>query len=127
MFAWDRHTAADQWELVGNLTVPPGHNRSNPYYVVFQSTYICDDIDPDVLYKFNASNADGTTNTNTQYFAIREDYVDVKNVTPIYNATVNRSQTTPFVIIVNDTDIGSPPSQAAQGKIWITTYERSSF
>src|SRR3989339_309233 len=68
-------------------------------------------------YKFNATNPDGGAETDDFTFTIEADDVNSDFSSPVYNATVNRSELTNFVININDTDNFTSPGYLVAGQI----------
>ncbi|MFC2143647.1 hypothetical protein ACFLQN_04590, partial [Candidatus Aenigmatarchaeota archaeon] len=109
-------------------------NTSNCTYcenltqVNFSDEYECGDIGQ-WIFKFNASNADGWSENESSVYTLVADITQAYNITPIFNATVNRSQETNFTIRVYDAENASSPyelrssgTDTGQGLIKITTY-----
>ncbi|MFC2143673.1 hypothetical protein ACFLQN_04720, partial [Candidatus Aenigmatarchaeota archaeon] len=96
--------------------------------VNFSKEYECGDKG-DWIFRFNASNIDGWSENETITYTLSSDITQAYNITPIFNATVNRSQETNFTIRVYDAENASSPyelrssgTDTGQGLIKITTY-----
>jgi hypothetical protein len=72
-----------------------------------------------VQYKLDITDLDGNVTENTTTITIDYDNVNVTSITPPNGETINRTDTTYFVIGLYDTDNSSYPNNAS-GKIWIS-------
>jgi len=129
VYAYYRHTAGQPWSFVGSQTYS-GCTEASPCNVsIPYDQFTCGDMDVDTLFMFNASNEDGvnqTAGTANDYFEIEADDVNIDNITPMYNAEVNRSQDTQFVIRAFDRDNLTYPT-GSEGLIYITTTDVATY
>jgi len=86
-----------------------GSNATNGTTVSYVNTFTCDNITI-AAYKFRANDSDGNKYyTSPKYFEIEKDDINVDNVTPTWNMTVNRSQPFNFTTFFWDRDNNTPP------------------
>ncbi|MBN2331146.1 MAG: hypothetical protein JXC85_05005, partial [Candidatus Aenigmarchaeota archaeon] len=120
------------WNLIGeeSLIVP----QSSPGDMFnFTTNYSCSQADTFIKYKFTATDTGGTgleNETEELTFYVERDDAKAYNITPIWNATINRSSGfTVFLVQVNDTDNNEHViNQTDFGKIWISFYnDNTSF
>jgi len=128
--AWWNHTYAGTYERLDNVTCTSCSSWTN--VTVNYSNFACSDIDTDVYYKFTAvdnsiNHWNSTWGPYTDvYFEIEKDDVSVNKITPAADLTINRSQTTNFVIRAYDSDAKLYPS-GSYGKIWLDDYTYGSW
>ncbi|UCC91586.1 MAG: hypothetical protein JSV39_04745 [Candidatus Aenigmatarchaeota archaeon] len=116
---WHQYLKSGPWE---NYTLLGEYNCTNCIdwtQVNFTYDYNCSHI-ASWEYFFNATNPDGESNTSVHGYEIEQDDVSVYNVTPPQNEHINRSQTTQFIVQMNDTDNKTYPNNT-DGKIKMTT------
>ncbi|MFH0929623.1 MAG: hypothetical protein V1818_04740, partial [Candidatus Aenigmatarchaeota archaeon] len=136
---WYTQTAGTGWMFAGsrNMTNPsnqtPGNMTNLTMKFLCTGGTITDEYSNDLgvlgagkYYKFNAtdstSNKNDTYNTyGNIYFIPTKDNVTVTNLTPTADVTINRTDTTSFVVRVYDSENQSYDA-GQSGKIWISTY-----
>ncbi|MCK5043131.1 MAG: hypothetical protein KAR51_03815, partial [Candidatus Aenigmarchaeota archaeon] len=132
---WNESFGTDREHTYLNETIctscTPESNQTIDYQGFFCNTTISD-IDTDVYFRINASdNSTGDYNNSwgpdSGYsFEIEEDDVNAFNITPGWNATVNRSSWSNFTILLVDADRNAAPTAAelksSDSPIYISKY-----
>ncbi|MEM5844548.1 MAG: Ig-like domain-containing protein, partial [Candidatus Aenigmatarchaeota archaeon] len=124
VYAWHRKGIAD-YSLIGSWIC---YSCLEWTQVNFSYDYVGSDIGS-WDFKFNASNADGTSELSGYGYTVEADEINVYNITPSWNSIVNRSQLTNFVLQVWDRDNQSYPgyllpgqADEGRGKIFISKF-----
>jgi len=122
----------EPWELIDHRTCVDCPTSYPGRMLNFTKSYSCPltiagtEYTPPITlqYMFNASDeTDRINQTAVYYFDIDRDDIEAINVTPIANAVVNRTATTIFIALINDTDANMPvANQSEFVKIYISKY-----
>ncbi|RLC78639.1 MAG: hypothetical protein DRI61_09550, partial [Chloroflexi bacterium] len=101
LYAW--HRSGLNWLLINSTLV---ESVSDWRKINFSYDYQPDDMGG-WEFKFNATNADGDSELYGHTYTVEEDDINLLNITPGWNETVNRSAPYNFTFRVNDTDNNS--------------------
>jgi hypothetical protein len=123
VYAWHKPVAAVTWNLIDFWTCVN-------CLVWTQANFTYDYQPTDIgiwEFKFNASNADGSSELSGYAYTVEKDDVDVYAIAPSPDVIVNRSEpTTTFAIRVYDRDNKSYPT-GSLSKIWLDVFTYGSY
>ncbi|MFH1473362.1 MAG: hypothetical protein ABIE55_00555, partial [Candidatus Aenigmatarchaeota archaeon] len=128
VFLWHRSSGGtgNVWEQISTSKLCSDCDNTNVNWT--DVSYNCSfaSAGGSVDYKFNATDLDLNNTEASGSFTVNYDNVSVTNITPVATATINRTDTTSFIIGLYDLDNSTSPNNT-QSKIWFTTTDAATW